>query len=589
MTDQDKIDWEDLQRQDSHCDMWEFIDQIPNQKFVAVDVETTGLNVYNEDKIMGVSVAYRWRGGSVVSYYFPFNHKLGYNLSDSVRAALFVSLGQTVPVFHNGGFDLQAFYNSYGDRSPYPYGTFFYDSMYIAHLLDQRIKTYSLDALSKRILHDTGKDKSELLDNIIKTFGWAMVPSMVMVKYGQKDAELTFRLMEYFMGQFKRTEQEGVWVEKVKTVWSLISLGRNGVEVDETKCEALYEEGISTMQEMEKALKCNPGSPKELERLLITELGLPVVKRTNTGKPSFDKYAMEEYEEILSVANSPVAKQILTYRGWQKASSTYYKAFLEKRNIDGKLRPNFKVTGTVTGRLSCTSPNLQQIPKTGVQPWNKHTKSCIVAPEGYTPIEFDYAQLELRLAVVYANIASLKEVFNEERDLFIEMSSQMKYPRNMVKSFVYATQYGAKEQKISLLLGCSLADAQALSRNYYSSYPEFKKISDRVVDLAKRRNYIKYWTGRRRIFWPSEARKAWNSLMQGGGADIVERSLNRVVREYIGTDICIPVLTVHDSILCYVKKGHEEDVKKNILNIMSDVELGKTHGVKFGVDAHVWG
>src|ERR1044072_9974467 len=142
--------------------------------------------------------------------------------------------------------------------------------------------------------------------------------------------------------------------------------------------------GEFRMTELLDELGYNLGSRKDLEKLLIEDLGLPILdgQVTKSGNLSFAKNFMEEYEEILSTMDSPVAQNILEYRGYQKAVSSYWKAYLRLVSPDGRLRPNFMQHGTKLGRLSCRDPNLQQIPRATEKPWNKRVKAGFLARPG---------------------------------------------------------------------------------------------------------------------------------------------------------------------------------------------------------------
>lgn len=136
---------------------------------------------------------------------------------------------------------------------------------------------------------------------------------------------------------------------------------------------------------------------------MIDELKLPVVKRSpKTGAPSFDKEAMTIYDEMLEHRDNPTANLIKQYRGWQKSVTSNYLPYVELLSLDGRLRPNYKLHGTKTGRMSCEKPNLQQIPRVSNKPWNGKMKAAFIPEDDFELWEFDYSQLELRLGTAYA-------------------------------------------------------------------------------------------------------------------------------------------------------------------------------------------
>jgi DNA polymerase-1 len=297
---------------------------------------------------------------------------------------------------------------------------------------------------------------------------------------------------------------------------------------------------------------------------------------------------MEEYELLLDRMDSPIAKLIKEFRGWQKSISASYKPYLELLDSDGRLRCSYKTHGTVSGRLSCAEPNLQQIPKASDKPWNGRVKECFIADPGYSLVEFDYSQLELRLGTAYAKEESLKQVFAEGRDIFDEMSAQLGMTRQDTKTLVYSMQYGAGEKRIMAAFGVDQPEAKRLRENYFATYPRFKALSDVASAKAEQAGRVKIWSGRFRHFqYPSESYKALNSIIQGGAADIVERVMVRAFDE-IDNDECRLLLQVHDSLLWEIKTDKLDEYTKSILTLMEDVEP-KDFDVKFAVDMKILG
>jgi DNA polymerase-1 len=286
--------------------------------------------------------------------------------------------------------------------------------------------------------------------------------------------------------------------------------------------------------------------------------------------------------------DSPVAKLIKEFRGWQKAISASYKPYLELVDTDCRLRCSYKTHGTVSGRLSCAEPNLQQIPKASDKPWNGRVKECFIAKEGYTLVEFDYSQLELRLGTAYANEPTLKKVFEEGRDIFDEMSMQLSMTRQDTKTLVYSMQYGAGEKRIMAAFGVTQPEAKAMRQNYFNTFPRFKALSDTATENAARSGRVRMWSGRYRHFqYPSESYKALNSIIQGGAADIVERIMVRAFTEIDNPD-CQLLLQVHDSLLWEIRTDQLDKYVPRIKSLMEDVEP-KDFDVRFAVEEKILG
>jgi DNA polymerase I len=392
-----------------------------------------------------------------------------------------------------------------------------------------------------------------------------------------------------------------LWETEADFIRLIARIKKRGIKVDVEFSRAKAIEGTRILNQISSGLGWNPGSPDQLGKYLIQDLGLPVLKRTPGGKPSFDKEALEEYELHLAATGDETAQKVLTYRGWSKTVSSNFQAYLDLMDDNEILHPNYKVHGTRTGRLSCEKPNLQQIPRESVKPWNGDVKKAFT-PRGYElyyvtndgyeiyrseslakgPLRlrtFDFKQVEFRLAAAYAKEKELLEVFNSGADIFTEMSIRLGRPRHQIKTFVYATLYGAGKGKIALILKVPKKEADALYDEYHGTWPGFKQVSDRAAQLALRDGYVSYWTGRRRHLPSGESRKAFNSIVQGGAFEIVKRRMLALRDEPI-------VLQVHDSITTEDDDNCDTD---RIKRTLEDVPEAKDFGVRFEVDMVVEG
>lgn len=569
-------------------------------KPIAVDTETNAEDIRDgRGFAMGVSIAYRRADGSYDSKYFPFRHRGVGNLPSEVLDAL-RTVVESAPslVFHNAKFDIVSL-STLGITVP---SGRWYDTMIMAHLINENFPfSKSLDSCAKAYLgEEWQKDKTEIED-IIKHMGWSWIPAELMEKYASLDAEITYRLMVHLMPLFRQEGLEDYWHWKARLIEVVITMESRGVGIDTEFCNRMIDSADQYMQDYLDMLEgYSPGSAKQMKELLIDKMGLPVVKRTKTGGPSFDKEAMNVYEEILERIDSPFAEYILGYRGWQKARSAFFAAYLEHLSPDGRLRPSYRhhkdseEGGTVTGRLSCANPNLQQIPRKSDKPWNGNVKAAFRATEGYSLYEADYSQLELRLGTAYANEPSLKQIFLEGRDIFTEMSGWLGWPRQNVKTFVYSTQYGAGKKRISDVFGVSLDKAGELIEDYYRMFPGFREQTERASARVFSQRRVPLWSGRFRHFTKprDEAHKSFNSVIQGGAADVVERVMVRLfddVDQKSNGEVRM-LLQVHDSVIFEIKNGTQQKWEPKIVQTMEAVnEICVDFGVKFAVDFHRFG
>lgn len=547
---------------------YKFVNEADKCKILSVDTEGTTNHPYSET--WGLSISYRG-----VSEYFAF-----YHLEENLPEKWLPVLKQLIEsrdfiVMHNAKHDLQSLWNLgiYVNK--------FYCTMVMAHWIDENIHDKRLESLSK-LYGGEPKAMPERMKHVIQTFGYKYIPMYDMRPYGAQDAYITDELFYKLMPEFQGQEFDGeLWDDYQEFIRFVIDMERIGVPVDQDLSRREYTKGLGVMKEKRDKLGVNPGSPKDLHKLLIDELKLPVVSRSKkTNAPSFDKAAMEVYDELLEFRNDERAQDILTYRGWQKSTSSNYKPYLDLVGPDGRLRPNFNLHKVKTGRMSCDNPNLQQIPKISDKPWNGQLKKAFCEPEGMTSWEFDYRQLELRLGIHYAAPYyhakdlqdTLTEVFNDpDRDIFSEIAEQIGMTRDNTKTLVYMLDFGGGINKMKSTFGLSHQAAHALREQFFNNYPGLAWIMNKANARARENGYIKYWSGRRRHFkFKEDMHKAYNSLIQGGGFEIVRKQMTRLRKEGLFNKECHFSLQVHDSVRADIEEGKEHIYKPEIKRVLED-------------------
>jgi len=572
------------------------VEAIKQSDVIAVDTETNAEDIRDGSGYgIGISIACSPNSSNIIfAEYFPYRHvtlddkDYRGNLSKEDREALrdCIESFKGSIIFHNAKFDLCSL-----STMDINYKGNFYCTLLMSHLINENYPySKSLNACVAAYVDKNEAKKEEELEKAVAAFGWAKVPFEIMRPYATYDAVLTLELFKVLKKYFDEENLEEYWKHKQEFIRTIIGMESRGIKVDVSLCKELTEIGTSVLADLTYELSGNPGSSIFLKKILIDELKLPVVKRSpKTGAPSFDKEAMTIYDEILEHHNNPTANLIKQYRGWQKSVTSNYLPYVELLSLDGRLRPNYKLHGTKTGRMSCEKPNLQQIPRVSDKPWNGKMKAAFIPEDGFELWEFDYSQLELRLGTAYAKEETLKRVFADDRDIFSEMAATIGMSRQDTKVLVYTTQYGGGISRISHVFGVSEARAAELRQQYFDSYPGFAIIGRYASNMCKQKGKIRLWSNRYRHFQSKkdDAHKAFNSVIQGGAADIVEHVMVRLFKEVDDQDKCRMLLQVHDSIVFEIRKDCLEEYKQKILTIMSDIK--PDFGVKFAVDAHRWG
>lgn len=588
---------ETVKRTLSSDELCNFLEAMGEDAIVAIDTEGTNIDWdYRDGRGWATGISFAFRFGDIVGGYYAFRHPDS-NLDDASQHRLKEAIRNFKGwfVFHNAKHDLVALATLGID-----YKGKFYDTLLLCHLLNETLPySKTLNGCVQHYLgKDEAKDDSELKAVVAALSGaWHLVPYFIMAPYAVHDATLTLRLFEYIEPKVFAEISQVYWNERQNLIRVFIAMERRGVKIDTALCTRMVAIGETQMAEVLELLGLNPGSPKDQYELFVERLGLPVLKKSKkTDKPSFDKEVVNQYEEILNHRETldDTATLVLTYRGWQKAVSSNYKPYLELLSPDGRLRPNYKLHGTKTGRKSCEKPNLQQIPRVSDKPWNGSMKAAFIPEDGYELWEFDYSQLEFRLGAAYAAQYQpdlpLIEIFADpSRDVFTEMSKLENWPRQHIKTRTYTIQFGGGVTRLRNVFGVSEQEATRIRNKFFAQYPGFEQVMKKASSKVRTQGKLQLWSGRYRHFmWGAdEAHKGFNAVIQGGAADIMDRVMIRLFKEVDDEELCRMLLQVHDSVLFEIRKDKVEHYKPIIKAIMEDVQ--PDFGVKFQVDGKVWG
>ena len=615
-----------MQARPSASDLLQWLYEHPEHP-IAVDTETDGLRVDDgRNRAIGVSFSARI-GGKLVGAYIPFHHRLGENADELTWKKLKYMLRQGRPlIFANVQFDFLAL-ETIGIRvSEKP----FYDILTMANMVREHYPfRKDLDSLYRayvngdhpkmkewaHAIYDPGRKtpRSKTTLKWQKENGWPHTTPEMIAEYAISDTDGTLEVWEVLMRHKAWLEQpEDLWEHKQKLIRVLTEMKRRGIQVDVELAADLEAEGIKAKEALLEAMGgLNPSSVVDAPKIFLDILKLPVLKWTEGGKdknpdkvkPSFTSAVLEEYDMLLAEREGVTDEErqwianVRAWRGWTTAMGLLLRPYQERVSPDGRLRTSYTTHVTSTGRLSSREPNLQQISKgDNPKPWNDRVKNCFVAKPGYVLLQADYSQLELRLAVAYAKEPELQAIFLEGRDIFTEMAAEMGWPRKKTKSFVYATQYGGGDARISYIFNVSIKQAKELREKFYRKYPRFRAVDEWCKGNVAEHKKLRLWSGRIRHFASKEeSYKAMNALLQGGAADVVERMWVHVM-EHLDSEDCRVLLQIHDAFVFEVREDLSEEYTERISEMMSSVNEVCAPGaeeplfpVKFAVDVGPWG
>ena len=324
----------------------------------------------------------------------------------------------------------------------------------------------------------------------------------------------------------------------------------------------------------------NINSTKQLGVLLFEQMKIPPVRKTKTGY-STDESVLEEIAQTY-----PVARAILEYRASNKLKATYVDNLLLLADDANKVHSYLDQTGTVTGRLSSSSPNLQNIPVRTEK--GRLLRKAFCAAEGNALLSVDYSQIDLRVLAHESQDPVLIESFLEGGDIHTQTAAQIfgvmplmvtEQMRSSAKAINFGIIYGQGPMGLSQALGISLREAKEYIDNYFRNYRIVREWIDANVALARQNGYVKTMLGHIR-YLPEfnmgvgsmtsfAQRAAINTIVQGGSADIIKKAMIDVFSAFRNTPVQM-TMQVHDELIFEVPQEGLTETAARIKGLMQN-------------------
>ena len=326
----------------------------------------------------------------------------------------------------------------------------------------------------------------------------------------------------------------------------------------------------------------NVNSTDQLRSILFDKLGLPVIKKTSTGKPSTDASVLKKMEH-------PLVDALLEYRELEKLRSTYVDGYLPLVEADGRIHTRFNQMAATTGRLSSDRPNLQNIPVRSES--GRTIRRAFVAGEGSEFLVADYSQIELRVLAHMSGDPFLLEAFRVGSDIHTATAARVwgltedqvtREQRNTAKMINFGLLYGMEAFGLADRLGISREEARAHIDAYFAQFVQVKEFMSSVVTLARNQGYTTTLFGRRRYLPELKSdnfrirqmgeRMALNAPVQGTSADIIKKAmieLDRGLREG-GYESCL-ILQIHDELILECPDDEMSSAEKLVVETMEGV------------------
>lgn len=555
---------------------------------MVIDTETTGLNKIN-DKPFLVPITI-----GDESWALRPDAKLIKWLSENMPKA-------ECCVFHNAKFDLHMLINM-GIKESIIDQSKIWCTMVNETLVDDTHHSYALSAICQKRFKIKKRD-DELLQWLADHYGGkperkaqmkniSKAPIEMVAYYAIGDTELTGKLFEAQRLDIEKQELDRVSKLEMDTLHALLDMERRGVPININKVE----ESLFRFSKMKAEIgnritnlagfEINVRSGKQLEKA-FKSLGTDILYNKETGNPVFDK-------EQLSNMDDELSKSILEERSYGTMINTFLSRFPEHMYDDGRIRCDFNQTktdeyGVITGRLSSSNPNLQQIPN----PKRSGDKAAEVravfeAPKGTKWISNDWKQFEFRMFAHYSNDPAIIEEFrsNPEADyhqLVADLTNLKRDPfaKQLNLGLVFGMGQGLvakkcglpytqknEDGKIYLVAG---KEAKALFEKYHNKLPRVRKMLKEAEKIAATKGFVKTLSGRRiRFHDRNKAYKAAGLVFQGSSADMMKIKLVELNKEFKYDKNCSLILAVHDE-FNFIDGGDTKKTMKKITEIVNNM------------------
>ena len=444
------------------------------------------------------------------------------------------------------------------------------DTMLISFVLEGGLHGHGLDELAElHFGHNTIKYK-DVAGSGKGHIGFAAVPLDKARDYAAEDADITLRLHRLLKPRLL-AERRLAFYETIERplVRVVAEMERAGIRVDRAELNRLSQDFALRLVELEQqifALAGHPfniGSPKQLGEVLFDELGLAGGRKGKTGAYGTDAAVLEQ----LALTHDLPAR-VLDWRQLAKLKSTYADALVEEINPKtGRVHTSFSLAGAITGRLSSTEPNLQNIPIRTEE--GRKIRRAFVAEPGHVLLSADYSQIELRLAAHIADVGPLKEAFRAGADIHaltasevfgVPMDEMTGEIRRRAKAINFGILYGMSAFGLAQRIQVPQAEAAEFIKAYFARFPGIRAYMERCKALCRDKGYVETLFGRRchlpGIKDTNPARRGYaereaiNAPLQGTAADIIKRAMARIPAALAEARLAARMLLqVHDELV----------------------------------------
>ncbi len=463
---------------------------------------------------------------------------------------------------------------------------FIYDTAIAAYLLDATAGSYDLQRLFVSYYNEELPKPLYLEPDAFSLLGDTATAEASLYSY----CSAITALQETTEEKLREKEMWPLFTEVEMPLCSVLAkMELAGFRVDSGELAAFGEMLAGQLKELETRIYTEAGStfninsPKQLGKVLFDDLQLPHGKKTKTGW-STNADVLEKLRW-----QSPIVEDVLQYRQLSKLKSTYADGLLKVIDPDGRIRTNFQMTVTATGRLSSTEPNLQNIPTR--TPLGSQMRRMFVAEPGWVLVDADYSQIELRLLAHMAGDELMQEAFRTGADFHTVTAAKVFHVpekdvtpqmRSSAKAVNFGIVYGISAFSLSQDIGVTVAEAKDYIERYFATYQGVKAYMDNIVKKAEEQTYVETLMHRRRDLPELKSsnfnlrsfgqRVALNMPIQGTAADIMKLAMVRVDQKLQKAGLRARlIMQVHDELIVECPESERQQVEELLEREMEQV------------------
>lgn len=456
-----------------------------------------------------------------------------------------------------------------------------HDTEVAEYLLEPNRSKYDVDKMMLGyygdVIHEDGEDKQSDQLTIFDR------ESAIDQKFIQKRLFAIYKIM---LKQIKSIEEEGLsdlfYNCELPLIHVLSEMEVNGIKVEKNVLLEIGNELDMKIKDLSDSIislagrSFNISSPKQLGTVLFEDMKLPYTEK-NKGKSKYSTSA----DVLMKIAKEhKIIPMILSYRKYTKLKSTYIDGLIKLIASDGRIHPHFQQTVAATGRLSCTEPNLQNIPFR--DDYGRLIRKAFIAGEDMTLVSADYSQIELRIMASLSGDKEMIEAFNEGKDIHkITAARVFDVPiedvnpalRSRAKAVNFGIIYGMSGFGLSEDIHVSRYEAEKYIKDYFTKHPAVKTYLDDQIEKGKKDKMVKTLYGRirqipgfgsRKYIEREQAKRlAMNTPIQGTAADIIKFAMNGVYKALKKKNLKSRlILQIHDELIIETYKDELDEVKK---------------------------